>query len=51
MFWGPKLMQLLALVYRNLARKKLCFVSFFVFAAKIDELGGCQGNTAWALGQ
>jgi hypothetical protein len=27
----------------------LCFVSVFVFASKIDDLGGRWGDTAWAL--
>jgi hypothetical protein len=42
-------MQLLASVYRKLASSKLCFVSVFVFASEIDDLGGHQGNKAQAL--
>jgi hypothetical protein len=29
----------------------LCFVSVFVFEAKVDDFGGCQGNAVQALAQ
>jgi hypothetical protein len=51
LFWGTNLMQFLALVYRNLASQKLCFVSVFVFASEIDDLSGRWGNTVQALAQ
>jgi len=54
MSWVEGLSQVLkffsffALVYHNLASKKLCFVSIFVLF-EIDDLGGHRGNTAQAL--
>jgi hypothetical protein len=41
----------IALVYREKAGLKLCFVSVFFVSFKIVNHGGHQGNTACALAQ
>jgi hypothetical protein len=46
-----KLFSFVVLVYREKARKKLCFVSVFFVSFKIFNHGSCRGNTACALAQ